>query len=107
MAVWPHPAWLLVTLAAQILAHKFMLTLLDCQNSPGLKRIAGACSTTQDFTDLVNEAARRLMRRGDRFDTAIPIFVCVNNGCLVMPRYVQQIRRINFCNHEIKVRNGS
>jgi len=83
-----------------------VITLLDCQNSPGLKRIAGACPTTQDFTDLVNEAARRLMRRGDWFDTAIPIFVCVYNGCLVMPRYVQQIRKINFCNREIQVKNG-
>jgi hypothetical protein len=46
------------------------------------------------------------MRRGDWFETAVPIFVCVFNGCLVMPRYVQTIRRINFCNREIPVHNG-
>jgi|SRR5881394_342093 len=83
-----------------------MLSLQDTQNSPGIKRIVGACATSQDATDLINEAARRLMRRGDWFDTAIPIFVCVYNGCLVMPRYVQQIRKINFCNREIQVKNG-
>lgn len=83
-----------------------MLTLLDTQRSPGIKRVIGVCNTSQDATDLINEAARRLMRRGDWFDTAVPIFVCVYNGCLVMPRYVQQVRRINFCNREIPVKNG-
>ena len=83
-----------------------MLTLSDAQHSPGIKRVIGGCPTSQESTDLINEAARRLMRRGDWFDTAIPIFVCVYNGCLVMPRYVQQIRRINVCNRELSVRNG-
>ena len=83
-----------------------MLTLSECQNAGSLKRIAGACATSQDFTDLVNEAGRRLMRRGDWFETFVPIFVAVYNGALVMPRYVQSVRRMNFCNREVPVHNG-
>lgn len=83
-----------------------MLTLLDCQNDPGLISVSGVCPTSQDFTDLVNTSQRRLLRRGDWFETFVPIFVCVYNGCLVMPRYVQQIRRINICNRAFPVHNG-
>ncbi len=83
-----------------------MLSLLDTQNAPGIRRVLGSCPTSQDAIDIINEAASRLMRRGDWFETFVPIFVCVYNGCLVMPRYVQQIRRINVCNREIPVHNG-
>ena len=83
-----------------------MLSLADTQNAPGIRRVLGSCSSSQDAIDIINEAASRLMRRGDWFETYIPIFVCVFNGCLVMPRYVQQVRRINFCNREIPVHNG-
>lgn len=83
-----------------------MLTLSDALSSPGIKRVIGSCTNNQNATDLVNEAARRLLRRGDWIETEVPVFVCVYNGCLVTPRCVQQIRRINFCNREIPVRNG-
>lgn len=39
------------------------------------------------------------MRRGDWTGTVVPIFVCVSRGCVVWPRYVGQIRRLNICNH--------
>lgn len=83
-----------------------MLTLADTRNSPGIRRIIAKCKNSQQATDLINEAARRLMRRGDWFDTYVPVFICVYNGCLVMPRYVQQVRKVNLCNREIPVRNG-
>lgn len=83
-----------------------MLSLLDTQNAPGIRRILGTCSTSQDAIDIINEAASRLMRRGDWFETFVPVFLCVFNGCLVLPRYVLQVRRINFCNREIPVHNG-
>ena len=46
-----------------------MLTLSDTLNTPGIKRVVGSCTNNQNATDLVNEAARRLLRRGDWIDT--------------------------------------
>lgn len=83
-----------------------MLTLLDCQNDNGLISVAGFAPASADFIDMVNASQRRLLRRGDWFETFLPIFVCVYNGCLVMPRYVKQIRSINYCHRSIPVRNG-
>lgn len=82
-----------------------MLTLQNVRDSPGIRRIIAKCKNSQAATDLVNESARRLMRRGDWFETVVPIFVCVRNGCLVMPRYVQQIRAVNICNRAVQVNN--
>jgi hypothetical protein len=81
------------------------LTLADCRNAPGLKRIAQTCSTNDEFADLVNEATRRLMRRGDWQGDIARIFVCVRSGCCVFPRYVQAVRKINICNRAMSVRN--
>ena len=83
-----------------------MITLSDVQSSPGIQRVLGVCPTSADAAGYINEAGRRLMRRGDWFETFVPIFVGVYNGCLVTPRYVQQVRRMNFCNREVPVRNG-
>lgn len=83
-----------------------MLSLLDTRNSPGIKRVLGKCSGGQAAVDLINEATRRLLRRGDWIETVVPVFLCVYNGCLVMPRYVLEVRELNLCNREIPVRNG-
>lgn len=82
-----------------------MLTLLDCQNDSGLVNASGVCPTSTAFTDKVNAAQRRLMRRGDWFGTAVPIFVCVFQGCLVWPRYVLEVRRLNICHHAMPPRS--
>lgn len=68
-------------------------------------QIAAACSNSAEFASLVNDASRRLLRRGDWFNTAVPVFVCIYNGCLVWPRYVAQVRKINICNYAIPVHN--
>jgi hypothetical protein len=82
-----------------------MLQLSDVQADKGIQTVNSFCPTSDDFIELVNAATRRLMRRGDWFETAIPIYVCVFNGCICWPRYVGQVRRINMCNGQIPVRN--
>ncbi len=66
--------------------------------------IAGVSTASSAFRDKLNEATRRLLRRGDFPGTTVPIFVCIINGCLVMPRYVNKIRKVNFCNREVPVK---
>ena len=81
-----------------------MLTLLDCRQST-IPNVAGKCATSFEFAQLINESTRRLMRRGDWVGTVAPIHICVKNGCLVTPRYVQTVRKINTCHAQLPVGN--
>ena len=74
----------------------YKFTLQDAQNSGPLVTVSGVCPTTQQFTDYINEAQRRLMRRGDWFDTDQVISMCVS-GCVIQwPRWVGAIRGVRF-----------
>jgi len=81
-----------------------MLTLLDCKNST-ISEITGGCTNAFKFAQQINEATRKLMRRGDWVGTVCPIQICVQRGCLVMPRYVLSVRKINTCHHKLPVGN--
>lgn len=82
-----------------------MLVYQDVMDDLGIQRAAVYCNTSPEFRDLTNQAQRRLMRRGDWIGSAVPIYVCVYNGCVVWPRYVQAVRKIMFCNHHVPVEN--
>ena len=81
-----------------------MLTLADLKAS-SIVNVAGKCANSPEFTQLINEATRRLMRRGDWVGTVVPIQICVNSGCVVLPRYVQSVRKLNTCHHRLPVHN--
>ena len=72
------------------------LTLKEVRES-SLASIASQCPSSAEFAQLVNEATRRLMRRGDFVGTVQRIRVCVRRGCVVWPRYVGKVRKINLC----------
>lgn len=82
-----------------------MLTLFDCRQEPAIKNVIKFCNGSADFLALVNQATRKLMRRGDWWGTVVPIYVCIRNGCVVWPRYVGNVRRLNICNRTIPVSN--
>jgi hypothetical protein len=69
----------------------YKLQLVDAQNDIGLQNVAGVVSTSPQFTQLVNEAQRRLIKRGDFFGlTQEAVFVF--QGCYVVwPKYVGTI----------------
>lgn len=81
------------------------LTLGQCQNDKGLQKAANVCPTSEEFIDFVNSAGQRAKRRGDFIGTILPIFVCVRRGCVVWPRFVDSVRKINVCNQPVPVRN--
>jgi hypothetical protein len=73
-----------------------MLTFGEFKNGPA-KRIAGVCASSSDFQDLTNEATRKLMTRGNFWGTVQTIQVCVQNNCVVWPRFVETLLATNNC----------
>lgn len=73
-----------------------LATLKEIRDS-ALANVAGSCPSSAAFSQLVNEATRRLMRRGDWAGTVVRIMVCARRGCVVWPRYVGKVRKINHC----------
>lgn len=81
-----------------------MLTFGELKASKAVD-VAGVCATSDQFKGYVNEAVNRLLRRGDFTGSTVPIQVCVKRGCMVFPRYVHMVRKINVCRHPIPTRN--
>lgn len=81
-----------------------MISFKEVKDST-IKRVAGVCVDSAEFADLVNEATRKLMRRGDWVGTVTPIQICAKAGCLVLPRIVQSIRKLSLCNQPLPVGN--
>lgn len=79
----------------------FTHTLAEAKTS-ALKNVAGLCVDSQDFIDTVNEAQRRLAKRGNWFDTEWLIRVCIHSPCITWPRFVGTVRGVRFVNY-----NGS
>lgn len=67
--------------------------------------IAGVCADSAQFAARVNEVTRRLMRRGDWSGTIVPLHTCVRAGCVVWPRYVGNVRKINVCKFPVAIKN--
>jgi len=67
--------------------------------------IAGVTVDSNEFKTLLNEATRKLMRRGDWAGTVVSIYLCATKGCVVFPRYVGQVRKLNICKQPIPIRN--
>lgn len=74
----------------------YKYTLQDARNAADLVTASGVVSTSKQFTDYLNQAQRRLMRRGDWFDTDQVLSFCVS-GCIIQwPRWVSAIRGVRF-----------
>jgi len=76
-----------------------LLTLDNCRNDRGILAIAGVSPNSDEFSDLINNSARKALRRGDWDGTVVPIHVCVKGGCIVWPRYVGHVRKLNLCKY--------
>ena len=46
-----------------------------------------------------------LLRRGDWTGTVVPIYVCVQRGCVTWPRYYRSVRKLNICHRQIDIQN--
>lgn len=77
----------------------YTLQLADIKAGP-IKNIAASCPNSQMFIELINQAQRRLMKRGNFFDTEVLIQLCIQ-GCIVTwPNYVGTVMGVRFCDSE-------
>jgi hypothetical protein len=74
----------------------FQFTVADAKNSGALKSIAGVCSNSNAFLDLVNEVIRRLLKRGDWFGTTQVVEFCTTGCNITWPRWVGTIEGVRF-----------
>jgi len=81
-----------------------MLTLGEAKNSR-LRRIAGVCPDSPEFLELVNDATRMLMKRGNFWATVQRMHGCIYQSCITWPRYVGTILAVNSCGNSIPPRN--
>ena len=82
-----------------------MLPTFDEVKNSLLKEVAASCSSSNQFRDLVNRGTEILLNRGDWPGTIVPIRVMARRGCIVWPRYVGRVRKINQCVVPMKVGN--
>lgn len=80
----------------------YRATLADAINYGPFAEIAGVITASSQFIDLLNQAQRRLMRRGDWFDQDVQMNFCVSGDIIAWPRYVGAIRAFRFagCHHQ-------
>jgi hypothetical protein len=81
-----------------------MLTLGEAKTSR-LKRISGVCTSSDDFKDLLNDAVRELMIRGNFWNTVKVMRGCVYNECITFPREVSTVLALNHCNGSVPPKN--
>lgn len=81
-----------------------MLTLGEAKNSR-LQRIAGLCSSTEDWLELFNDSVRMLMEMGNFWNTVKRLTFCSHNNCLTSPRRVGTLLALNTCGHSIPPKN--
>lgn len=75
-----------------------MLTkqLLDAKSSYEIKSVAGACPESSDFVSLVNAVTRRLMKRGNFFETEVLVRFCIYDCYVVWPSFVGTVLGVRF-----------
>lgn len=81
-----------------------MLTFGEAKASR-LKRISGACTASEDFRDLLNDAVQELMIRGNFWNTIKVLRGCVYNQCLTFPYQVSTVLALNHCNGSVPPKN--
>lgn len=76
------------------MAYKF--SLLNAKGSLSLKSASNVCSSSNEFVELINEAQRRVMRRGNWFDLEQVVSFCVSGCIIAWPRWVGTVNGVRF-----------
>lgn len=76
----------------------YRFTTADARASGPLRGAAAVCADSQSFLDLLNEAQRRLLKRGRWFDTEWLAKFCIHERCITWPRWVGTVLGVRACN---------
>ncbi len=84
----------------------FVYQLRDARNDSAIQKVAGVCSTGDQYRDYINEATRQLMNRGGWVGNELLMRLC-SSGCdIVFPRYVGTVLGLRpGCGDYIDIRN--
>lgn len=74
----------------------FQFQLQDAINSIPLKNISGTCSNSAQFLSYMNEATRRLLKRGDWYGSEQVVEFCTNGCSITWPHWVGTILGVRF-----------
>lgn len=72
-------------------------TLQDARNDLSLKQVSGVCSSSDEFTALVNEVEESLAHRGGWFDLEQRITFRIRGCRLVWPHFVGTVLGVRMC----------
>lgn len=89
----------------------YQYQLQNARESTAIKNIAGVCSDSDEFVDLVHRATEKLIKRGAWFGTEVVMKMCFTGCRVVWPRYVSSVYGARFCRNggglgEIHVKNN-
>jgi hypothetical protein len=70
-----------------------------------INRISGTCAGSDDWYQMLNDATRQLMRRGNWWGTVKRFTGCIYNGCITWPHYVGTVLAINRCGRSAPPKN--
>lgn len=79
------------------MSNPYTLTLGDVKANTSIRNISGVCVTSEEFVEQVNQATRRLMRRGNWWKTEVLMRVCFEGCRIVWPRQVGTVMGMRFC----------
>ena len=81
-----------------------MLILSEVQNS-SIQNVARSSVTGTAFLNQLDDAIRNLARRGDWVGSVVPMAFCIQRGCIVMPRFVDHIRKLAVRGRQTPLKN--
>jgi hypothetical protein len=81
-------------------------TLGEAKASNQIQTAVGSCLNTDEGTQRINDAVRRLMYRGDWPGTRLPMALSVQRGIVTFPRQVGAVRYLEVTKQYIPIFNG-
>lgn len=85
----------------------YRLQLSDARNATEIKNIAGKCSNSEQFANLVNVVTRRLLKRGAWWGTEVVVRLCIFGCEIVWPNFVGTVKGVRTCSGPMNLRNNS
>lgn len=84
----------------------YQIQLIDAKNSIPIRNVAGCSPSSDDFTALINEAQRRLAKRGNFYGMTQRMQLVFQGNCIAWPREVGTILGVRKCREVFPIRNN-
>lgn len=74
-------------------------------NSSRIPQVLGICADSDELYSIVNEGMQRLIERGNWKGSIQPVRLCLEEGCVTLPRQILSLKAISLCDAAIPIRN--